>query len=88
VTDVASAEDWKLLAACRGQRPKVFLPDDSGDRNKTNAAHEAALVFCRRCAVVEECLTYAILNGCNWGVWGGTTPRQRRTIRERRQRVE
>lgn len=79
-------ESWPLRGACRGQRPHTFIPDDSGDRNVTAEQHGQALRFCENCCVVSECLEFAIETNQQLGVWGGTTPRQRRTIREARQR--
>lgn len=79
--------DWRLSGACRGQRPQKFIPDDTGDRDITIDAHAVALKFCAVCEVVSECLEDALANREEFGVWGNTTPRQRRAIREERQRA-
>ncbi|WP_283214585.1 WhiB family transcriptional regulator [Mycobacteroides abscessus] len=34
--------------------------------------------ICRRCPVREPCSSYAIAAGESFGVWGATTPRERR----------
>jgi WhiB family redox-sensing transcriptional regulator len=65
-------------AACRDKDPLVFFPAE-GSRAY------AAKAICRTCPVINECLTYALEYeaehpGSRWGVYGGTTPRERRTM--------
>lgn len=38
---------------------------------------EEAEAMCEPCHVKEECLIFALYNEERYGVWGGTTPRQR-----------
>ncbi|TMK81786.1 MAG: WhiB family transcriptional regulator, partial [Actinobacteria bacterium] len=40
-----------------------------------------ALSICATCPVRAQCLDYAIRNRETYGIWGGTTPDQRRRIR-------
>lgn len=77
---------WRDQAKCRGVDPLVFLPREDLGRNATRAAHLVAKRHCAACPVTDECLEYALANDEYWGVWGNTTPRQRRVIREARQR--
>jgi WhiB family redox-sensing transcriptional regulator len=68
---------WKLDAACRDKNPDLFFTDD----NLIAAA--PALAVCGHCPVKDDCLQDALDQDRNpEGVWGGTTKRQRKRIRE------
>jgi WhiB family transcriptional regulator, redox-sensing transcriptional regulator len=68
---------WRTRAACSGVDPELFLTD-------RGASPEPALVYCRRCEVQTECLQAALdLGQRAFGVWGGTTGRQRREAKQR-----
>lgn len=45
-----------------------------------------AAKMCEGCHVLEKCAAYAIYNGEPYGVWGGTTPKERGFYRGRRVR--
>jgi WhiB family transcriptional regulator, redox-sensing transcriptional regulator len=74
---VDNPDQWKLKSACRGVDPDLFFPDRGG------SVREAKEV-CRGCPVREECLRYALENGESFGIWGGTSERERRSLRSRR----
>jgi WhiB family redox-sensing transcriptional regulator len=40
------------------------------------------------CPVLTECLEYALANGEKWGVWGGSSERERRRIKRQRRRED
>ncbi len=61
-------------ARCRHFPINLFFPD----RGESSAP---ALRVCDTCPLADACLEYAIVNNEQHGVWGGTTVRQRRTIR-------
>ena len=68
---------WTDRAACRGTDTEIFFP--------ANADEEAeALSICATCPVRAQCLDYAVRNRETYGIWGGTTPEQRRRIRRER----
>jgi WhiB family transcriptional regulator, redox-sensing transcriptional regulator len=68
---------WTDRAACRGTDTEIFFP--------ANADEEAeALSICATCPVRAQCLDYAVRNRETYGIWGGTTPDQRRRIRRER----
>lgn len=66
---------WRVRAACHDPDidPEIFFPDPGG-----SASH--AKKVCRRCPVTAECLRYALDRGREAGVWGATTPEERRDI--------
>lgn len=67
---------WKANAACHGMTD-VFFPS----RGESIAE---AREICRRCPVTRECLDYAMRHNEKFGVWSGTSERQRRRMRRQR----
>lgn len=49
------------------------------------ADQAAALTACTTCPVLAHCASYADVADERWGVWGGTTPTDRRRANERGQ---
>ncbi|MBC7373013.1 MAG: WhiB family transcriptional regulator, partial [Frankiales bacterium] len=73
---VPSAADWTALSACRTADPdELFV---------TGAAQHRAKVMCLGCPVRTECLSDALDNRIEFGVWGGMTERERRALLRRR----
>lgn len=71
--------NWREDIACRDADPDLFFPISA-----TGAAlrqMEEAKRICRACPVQIQCLAWALENGVADGVWGGTTPDERRIIR-------
>jgi WhiB family redox-sensing transcriptional regulator len=68
-------DDWTLLAKCRGMQDAMF--PDANDQ-------KTARLLCRDCPVRLECLSEALDNRIEWGVWGGMTERQRRLLLRQR----
>ena len=68
--------DWHVDANCIGADPDIFFPED-------NESSDAAKAICRACDVQVECLTDALNRNETEGIWGGLTPRQRRTFRHK-----
>lgn len=65
---------WMEMAACRGADPDLFHPQRGEDV-------EPAKAFCRECPVRADCLRHALVNCERYGVWGGTSERDRRRMR-------
>ena len=63
---------WVSEALCRSTDP-----DELFVRGK---AQNKAVVICRHCPVIAECLAYALGNQMEFGVWGGMTERQRQAL--------
>ncbi len=68
---------WQELAACRGMDTQLFFPDRGESAQEAEAA-------CRACPVSTHCAEYAISTGQRFGIWGGTSERQRGRIRASR----
>ena len=77
--------DWRHSALCRDEDPELFFP--IGTTGPAAVQVEQAKVVCRRCTVVEDCLTWALDTGQESGVWGGTSEDERRSLRRRAVRV-
>ncbi len=69
--------EWTVQAGCRGADPAQFFV-----RGAVQA--RTAQKLCAACDVREPCLEYALDNAIEFGVWGGLTERQRRSLRRRR----
>jgi hypothetical protein len=65
--------NWRVRGRCRSGDPELFFP---GHREPSTAAVE----LCRRCEVQGPCLAWALQVGDDHGVWGATTPRERRIL--------
>ncbi len=65
---------WMSVAACRGMDTEQFYPPRGGDVAGPRAV-------CADCPVRQECRDYAIAHGDPFGIWGGTTGKQRRAVR-------
>lgn len=72
--DTADAETWKADAICNQTDPEAFFPE------KGNSSR-AAKVVCRGCPVRDECLEYALDHDERFGIYGGTSPTERRQLR-------
>lgn len=71
-------ESWMETALCREIGGDFWHPDEGeGQTYATNRALE----ICRDCPVRVQCLSYAMNNNEMLGVWGGTTPSERKRMR-------
>lgn len=73
--------EWMSQAACRGLAPSLFYAEREGEENDTRVNASGAREVCRTCSVRMECLLMAYSNKEEFGVWGGTTPAERRPSR-------
>lgn len=67
--------------ACRATDAEMFFPKVNGMYAERHV--EQAKRICRRCPRLDECLTWALDTRQGWGIWGGTTPLERRKLIER-----
>ena len=68
--------DWKHLGACVGKDRDLFFPDSS------RWGEVRAKAICESCDVRAQCMDYAIEFN-EVGIWGGTTERERKRIKNR-----
>lgn len=68
--------DWTERAECRGWPTNIFFPE----RNDAGGVPLARRI-CATCPVRTECLRWALDNDEQFGIWGGTSQRERRRIR-------
>ena len=76
LADLTAGRDWSLRSACGSSDPD--------DLFVTGAAQNRAKEICLRCEVRTECLSDALDNRVEFGVWGGMTERERRALLRRR----
>ncbi|MDI1290709.1 MAG: WhiB family transcriptional regulator [bacterium] len=74
--------DWRHEAACRNEDPELFFPNPT--IGLVGLQIETAKVVCKRCTVVDECLSFAVRAGLEAGVWGGLSEDERRAQHPRR----
>ena len=70
---MASDQEWQEIAACRTIPVELFFPMVEHETDQAKAV-------CLECLVREPCLESAITAGERFGVWGGLTPPERRSI--------
>jgi hypothetical protein len=64
-------------ARCHQVDPDVMFPAHASET-------AAALKVCRPCPLKDECLSWSVQKPEHFGVWGGTTEKQRRPLIEAR----
>ncbi len=69
--------DWQAKARCTEVDPEIFFPERGG-------SSKAARQVCSNCQVRAQCLEYALNNKEQFGIWGGTSERERRRLRKER----
>ncbi len=72
--------EWFTRAACIGVDPDLFFPERGESLDRAKAV-------CRRCPVCHDCLEFSLaMPAERFGIWGGTSERERRLIRAKRHR--
>ena len=65
---------WQARALCAQTDPEPFFPKKGGSSIE-------AKKICRECEVSAACLRYALDNNERFGIWGGRTERERRSLK-------
>ena len=73
---------WQSRGLCVGKDPLLWYPE-IGDR-AARSQIDRAITICQHCPVQRTCLEYAMTRNEKFGVWGGLTATERRTLRQRR----
>jgi WhiB family redox-sensing transcriptional regulator len=71
-------------AACLNRATDDFFPDGVTPLARRQAA--AAKQACIACPVRDPCLAWALETGTGYGVWGGLTEKERRSLEREEQR--
>jgi len=64
---------WRTRGVCQTVDPETFFPAPTDPP-------DAAIALCGTCSVQGACLAWALDAGDCYGVWGGTTARERRAM--------
>ena len=80
-------EPWMDDAKCRDMNTEIFFGKEyhGAQRHRpslTSIEIRRAKAVCAVCPVMEECFYFAMENEEEYGVWGGTTHRDRERLRE------
>lgn len=68
---------------CASADPELFFPDDEGVYHHVEQAKQ----ICLSCPLTSACLMYALKDPRLQGIWGATTPRERKNLRKRKRVV-
>ncbi|GLZ08549.1 transcriptional regulator WhiB [Actinomadura sp. NBRC 104412] len=77
---VENEEHWSDHAICRGEDPDLFFPIGYSAPILREQERRAKAI-CANCPVTADCLAWALKVGEPDGIWGGTTPEERRHLR-------
>ena len=70
-------QPWMQHGECAGIGPendRIFFP-------QRGESSSEARTMCAKCKVTEDCLEYALRTNQQYGIWGGTSNRERKRIR-------
>jgi WhiB family redox-sensing transcriptional regulator len=63
--------------------PELYFPEKDDAFQQIRYAKKQ----CDTCSIVNQCLEYALEAGEQHGIWGGTTPMERRQLRRKARRA-
>ena len=82
----AASDAWKDAGVCQTVDPDTFFPEGRGAQLEARTAEAKAV--CMVCPVRPECLAWALETRQDFGVWGGLSEDERRSlIRKSQQRL-
>lgn len=78
--------DPKLGSCAKaGVDPDIFFPQGTSREVASKTAQAKAM--CSQCPMIEACLLSAMDNA-EWGIWGGSTMKERQTMRRSRKQID
>lgn len=77
-TDPPRDERWRDEALCAQVGQELFFPEQGESIGPAKR-------ICGSCPVHVDCLDYALAHDQRYGVWGGLSERERRTLQRIRQ---
>ena len=75
---------WRRFAACQDFDTNLFFPEEESDG--ADEQTEVAKSICAECPVGSQCLEFALSTNQPYGIFGGLTEAERRSLRRRRAR--
>ena len=75
---------WRPEAACRNVDTALFFPN--GATGEALVQAQVAKAVCAGCAVRLECLEFAVATNQPYGIFGGLTEAERKSLQRRRTR--
>lgn len=66
--------DWRERGLCAQTDPEAFFPEMGGSTRPAKRV-------CEGCEVRDDCLAYALEHNERFGIWGGTSEKERRLLR-------
>ena len=73
---------WRADASCLPLDTNIFFPN--GVKGAGTYKHrQTAKKICQQCDVRSECLAFAIANDCEYGIFGGLPPLERKGLYRR-----
>ena len=78
--------DWYKQANCKGAPTEMFFLERGCSKFDSKPARD----LCNKCVVQTECLQYALTKPEpeTQGIWGGTTGRERRLLKQRIRQIK
>ena len=76
----------KTEGACSGLNPRMFYPS-SNHTALDDLLELKAKEICAICDLTADCLQYALETHEKYGIWGGKTERERRSVIRSKQRA-
>ncbi len=74
-------DPWDDIALCREHDPTLFFGPNRFEPKQERLAREAeAKSVCQQCPALVRCREHALTTGELYGVWGGTSELDRRTV--------
>lgn len=83
--DQRETERWRRAAACRDMDTELFFP--RGETGAPLVQTTGAKAVCGGCPVRTPCLEFAMATRQEYGIFGGLTEQERRTLARRRARA-
>lgn len=77
--------NWRTKAACRDKDPELCFP--VGNTGLSYQQIEEAKSVCRSCKVSDSCLRCALETNQDYGIWGGLSEEERRSLKRRAMRA-
>jgi hypothetical protein len=74
-------EGWREKALCRNYDDLDFYTEDRNEMKRVK-------MICKSCPVADHCLKFAVNANEIFGVWGGFSQRERRTIRRNHKNID